>query len=211
MKHDKIIDTVSKYYGQKVRSFGPTPAGVDWNSMESQTLRFNELSKLFADEKNSFSLLDYGCGYGALLEYLNNRKIKVNYTGYDISREMIECAVAKMKSNEETVWTSDREELSRYDYVVASGVFNVKAETSIEEWEEYIYDSLDHINSLSVKGFVFNILSDYSEGQKRKGNLYYANAENLFRYCKQSFSREVALLHDYPLYEFTLIVRKKIQ
>ena len=30
----------------------------------------------------------------------------------------------------------------------------------------------------------------------------------MFDVCKQPFSPRVALLHDYPLYEFTIIVRK---
>jgi len=30
----------------------------------------------------------------------------------------------------------------------------------------------------------------------------------LFDYCKRTYSRDVALLHDYGLYEFTILVRK---
>ncbi|MBM3138043.1 MAG: class I SAM-dependent methyltransferase, partial [Chloroflexi bacterium] len=30
----------------------------------------------------------------------------------------------------------------------------------------------------------------------------------LFDYCKVNFSKNVALLHDYKLYDFTIIVRK---
>ena len=38
--------------------------------------------------------------------------------------------------------------------------------------------------------------------------LYYADPCALFDYCKRNFSRNVALLHDYKIYDFTLIVRK---
>ena len=31
-----------------------------------------------------------------------------------------------------------------------------------------------------------------------------------FDFCKRNFSRNVALLHDYGLYDFTIIVRKNI-
>jgi 2-polyprenyl-3-methyl-5-hydroxy-6-metoxy-1,4-benzoquinol methylase len=40
-----------------------------------------------ADEP--FSILDFGCGYGALIEYLKSKYISFSYTGYDISEEMI--------------------------------------------------------------------------------------------------------------------------
>jgi len=40
-------------------------------------------------------------------------------------------------------------------------------------------------------------------------DLYYADPCFIFDYCKRNFSRNVALLHDYELYEFTIIVRKQ--
>ena len=40
--------------------------------------------------------------------------------------------------------------------------------------------------------------------------LYYADPLFLFDYCKKKYSKSVALLHDYGLYEFTILVRKDI-
>ena len=37
--------------------------------------------------------------------------------------------------------------------------------------------------------------------------LYYADPRDLFDHCKRHVSRFVSVLHDTPLYEFTLIVR----
>ena len=41
-----------------------------------------------------------------------------------------------------------------------------------------------------------------------RDSLYYADPMYLFDYCKRHFAKDVALLHDYSLYDFTLIVRK---
>jgi hypothetical protein len=41
-----------------------------------------------------------------------------------------------------------------------------------------------------------------------KDYLYYADPMKLFDHCKKKYSKKVAILHDYPLYEFTLLVRK---
>jgi len=41
-----------------------------------------------------------------------------------------------------------------------------------------------------------------------RDDLYYADPCLLFTYCKTRYSRNVALLHDYGLHEFTLFVRK---
>jgi hypothetical protein len=43
-----------------------------------------------------------------------------------------------------------------------------------------------------------------------RDNLYYADPFLLFDYCKKTYSRNVALLRDYGLYEFTLLIRKSL-
>jgi hypothetical protein len=51
------------------------------------------------------------------------------------------------------------------------------------------------------------VLSLYSDPERRRPDLFYADPLFLFDYCKTRFSKAVALLHDYPLYEFTVLVR----
>jgi hypothetical protein len=41
-----------------------------------------------------------------------------------------------------------------------------------------------------------------------RDDLYYADPCELFDHCKRQHSRNVALLHDYTLYEFTILVRR---
>lgn len=95
-----------------------------------------------------------------------------------------------------------------YDYLVASGIFNVKLNSTEEMWEDYIKNSLIQFNALSTKGFAFNMLTSYSDEDKKRSDLYYANPLELFDFCKKNFSKYVSLHHDYKLYEFTIIVRK---
>jgi cyclopropane fatty-acyl-phospholipid synthase-like methyltransferase len=203
-----IYKKVSEYYTQKILTFGTTSQGVDWNGRESQFLRFEQLCKLLppiADEP--FSILDFGCGYGALIEYLKSKYISFSYTGYDISEEMINQA-KKVFTDSHFNFTSSEKSLSNYDYVIASGIFNVKLDTDILEWEKYIFETLEKLNELSSKGFSFNILTSYSDKEFMKDYLYYADPCFFFDYCKKNFSKNIALLHDYNLYEFTIIVRK---
>ncbi|HTH57356.1 MAG TPA: class I SAM-dependent methyltransferase [Cyclobacteriaceae bacterium] len=207
MKTESIIESVGKYYSEKIKKFGPVPEGVDWNGAASQNLRFGQLVKLLDPNEQNASMLDFGCGYGALLDYLLARDLIVNYTGYDISRAMIEQAVNTHRSTPAS-WISNQSELSCYDYVVASGVFNVKGSVLPEEWEQYLFKMLSYINSLALKGFAFNLLTDYADASRMRKDLFYESPSKLFDYCKTTFSKSVALLHDYPLYEFTILVRK---
>jgi hypothetical protein len=52
------------------------------------------------------------------------------------------------------------------------------------------------------------MLSTYSDPEKRRDDLFYADPCEMFDLCKRRFATRVALLHDYPLFEFTVIVRK---
>ncbi len=59
-----------------------------------------------------------------------------------------------------------------------------------------------------LHGFAFNALTSYSDIEFRRDDLYYADPLFWFDYCKTNISKYVALLHDYPEYDFTIIVRK---
>jgi SAM-dependent methyltransferase len=201
------LKKIKTYYSQKLRQHGPVAAGADWNSEASQQLRFQQLLKVLPSEPDAaFSLLDYGCGYGALYAFLKQSGRKsIDYQGFDISAEMLKAARGAFP---EARWTEKKEELQPADYVLASGIFNVRLECPDKEWEDHIRNTLQDMHGLSRRGFAFNILTSYSDPPFRKDYLYYAQPEYWFGYCKQHFSRQVALLHDYELYEFTVLVRK---
>jgi SAM-dependent methyltransferase len=207
MSYDRILSQVRQYYDEKIQAHGPTAKGVDWNSAESQQLRFRQLLKVVADG-TPFTINDFGCGYGALAQYLEDVGAAVEYCGFDISAEMIGKAQAAQRSASCATFVSRETDLHEADYTVASGIFNVKLDTPVLEWENYILKTLTTINSLSKRGFAFNVLTKYSDQEFMRSNLYYADPLFYFDYCKTNFSRFVTLLHDYPLYEFTMIVRK---
>lgn len=203
---NKILNQVSEYYASKIKQFGAIPQGVDWNSTESQELRFEVLSNLIL-EKENFSILDFGCGFGSMFDYFNSKYNSFKYIGFDVAEEMITAALNKFPEQENTEWTTNMP-TEKTDYVIASGIFNVKLENTDEVWLAYILETLKKIDEISVKGFSFNVLTKYSDKEFMKGYLYYADSSLLFDFCKKNFSKNVALLHDYNLYEFSIIVRK---
>jgi SAM-dependent methyltransferase len=201
---NSILSKVEAYYSEKVKNHGTTSKGVDWNGEESQFLRFSVLSDVIREEE--FSILDLGCGYGAFIKYLeNNFPNKFDFIGFDISDEMIKAAKGLYPNYS---FTANELNLKPVDYVVASGILNVKDNISNEDWKIYIFEQIDKMDKLSLKGFSFNALTIYSDKEYMKDHLYYADPTEIFDYCKRKFSRNVALIHDYELYEFSIIVRK---
>ena len=201
-----LLDAVRGYYTGRLAEHGPTPRGVDWNGVESQEVRFRQLLRI-CDGPGPWVLGDYGCGYGALLGAARDNGFNEEYRGYDLAPAMI--AVAKDRyGNDPAARFDDREAvLAGCDAVVASGVFNVKLNTPVDEWERYVDETIDRLAALGRRGFAFNALTSYSDPERMRPDLYYADPCRLFDYCKRRYSRHVALLHDYGLYEFTILVR----
>ncbi len=206
MRFVDIERSVREYYTGRLEAHGATPAGVDWPSAQSQRLRFDVLLGL-CDRRSRFSVNDYGCGYGALLDYLRAGGYRVEYCGFDLAPRMIECARRRHARHGHCRFVVEEGQLRPADYTVASGVFNVKLRASDEEWKEYVLHSLEVMRSASVKGFAFNMLSAYADRERMREDLYYGDPLFFFDYCRRRFSRRIALRHDYPLYEFTILVR----
>jgi len=202
-----MLEAVRNYYDEKVSEFGPTPGGVDWNGTESQSVRFDVLSQLVrGSNEQPISVDDYGCGYGAYLDYLRTHGMtNIDYIGLDVAPKMIEEARKRHPSRGFLVGDSSPRIA---DYAVASGIFNVALDTNREEWLSHILATLDKMDAATTAGFAFNCLTSYSHADKKRPYLYYGDPCFYFNHCKSSYSDHVALLHDYGLYEFTILVRK---
>lgn len=202
----EVLRPVADFFSDALCKYGISPKAVDWPDLDQQIKRFAELSKLF-DASGSFSVLDYGCGYGALLSYLQNTTFPAAYWGYDISAEMLKAA-REIHPALQDRFLSELPAGAVYDYVVASGIFNLKLETPVQAWEEMVHETIDKFNALSTRGFAFNMLTSYREPHRKRSRLYYGDPLHFFDLCFRKYSPNVALAHDYNLWDFTIIVRK---
>ena len=204
---NNIHENINNYYTDKINKYGATPKGVDWNGEDSQTIRFEQLSKII--KKDNFSIADIGCGYGKYSEYLADNYTGYSYHGYDLSKEMVDNAKNIYKSDNVRFLHIDKlDKIPDIDYSIASGIFSVKMQHNKSEWLSYILETLEMINEKSIKGFSFNMLTKYSDKEYMRNDLYYADPLFFFDYCKRNFSQNISLNHDYDLYEFTILVRK---
>lgn len=207
MSTSAVLESVRAYYSRRLAAHGATPAGVDWKSADSQALRFTQLLKL-CDAAEPFSLLDYGCGYGALIDHLAAQGRQFSYCGFDIAAAMIAEAQSRHGHRANCRFACDESQLAPAEYVVASGVLNVRLDVEAEPWHRHALEVVDRIAALGTRGFAFNVLTSYSDSDRMRNDLYYADPCFWFDHCKRRYSRNVALLHDYDLYEFTMLVRK---
>lgn len=200
---DALESKVVDYYQSKLREFGPTPAGVDWNSAASQRQRFVELSRLIEPDHD---VLDVGCGYGGLLDHLESVGWDGTYTGFDLSADMIAEATRLHPGRGRFVATMPAQ--GSADVVVASGLFNVKLDIDDAEWQEHVDRTLLAMFERCRVGMAFNVLTSYSDHERMRPSLHYGSPSRYFDFVAANCSRRVSLLHDYGLFEFTILVRR---
>jgi cyclopropane fatty-acyl-phospholipid synthase-like methyltransferase len=202
-----LLDSVAEYYSGRLREHGTTPRGADWNSEEGQRLRFRELLRL-VPPGGGFSIADIGCGYGSLVDALAPLA-GVQYVGTDVSAEMVaaaqtRCAAMRWATFEQGVAPSQPA-----DYAVASGILNVRLHHAADAWEAYVHQTLDVLFEAGRLGFAFNALTAYADPERQRADLHYADPLALFDRCKRRYHPHVTLLHDYGLWEFTILVRSR--
>jgi cyclopropane fatty-acyl-phospholipid synthase-like methyltransferase len=203
MPSELIRPRVAEYYSGRFAEHGATPRGVDWNSAESQGLRFDQIMRL-VDAERSPSINDYGCGYGALAEHLAELGIEARLHGLDLSEAMVAAARERFPAHR---WTMEASDLETADYTICSGIFNVKLDIGAEEWVEYVWETLDQMHSISSTGMIFNMLTSHADPERMRDDLFYADPSTWLDACMRRYGQGAALLHDYPLYEFTLLVK----
>jgi SAM-dependent methyltransferase len=201
------LENIKNYFTEKLAAHGATHKGVDYNSVESQEARFYQLTSVI-DASAQYSLLDFGSGYGAMYDYLRRLGHRLHYVGYDIAEPMIVKGRELHPNDPDCRFTRKIDEVSQVDYAVVSGTFNMKLEAGYDSWTQIVIDALQQMNSRATKGIAFNMLTKYSDADRMRPDLYYGDPCFFFDHCKRNFSRNIALLHDYNLYDFTIIVRK---
>ncbi len=197
-----ILKEQADYYAARLAEHGPTPRGVDWNGAESQALRHRQFLRLLDDPTGS--VLDLGCGHGDFFAYLRAHGHEGAFTGWDLAPAMIAAARA---AHPAASWHVGAEPDGACDYAVASGVLNVKGARPDAEWAAHVDAVLGVLARSGRRGFGFNMLSLWSDAGKRRPDLFYADPPAVLAQCRARFGRHVALLADYGLWEFTVLVR----
>src|ERR1700682_3367475 len=199
---------LTSFYAARIAEYGPTPLGVDWNSLEAQDARFVEMLPLFQGRRDLGVVIDYGSSYGALFDFLRERGFTLEYWGYDFCEEVVDVGRKRLAYDASVHFTSDYDLLPRADYCLASGLFNAPLATPPDDWLAFVLESLEEMWRVSGRGMAFNALTSYSDPERQRPDLYYPDPCQLFDYCKRNLSRHVSLLHDYELFDFTMIVRR---
>src|SRR5579862_9859106 len=136
MSSQRLREEQARFFAQTFAEHGATGRGVDWKDDAAQTLRFEQLLRPL-DTRAEFTINDYGCGWGALIPFLDSRRLHYRYCGYDIAEPLLAYARSRYQSDGRCSFVTDDSELPVADYTVASGIFNRPFSLSHDEWTQH--------------------------------------------------------------------------
>lgn len=203
------LDAVSAYYSGTLQRFGATPLGVDWPNRLNQELRLVQLLKV-CDLSAPRSLNDVGCGYGALRTLLSrrHRRAQIDLVGTDVSPAMVAAARRRWRHRADCAFEVAEGAVRLADYSLASGIFNVKLDCPLPEWEALVARTLDNLQRHSRLGYAVNFIAPPAPGQASPPELYRPAAERWLDHIADTQpGAGVTVLRGYGLPEYTLLVR----
>jgi len=200
--------TIARYYSGKIALHGATPRGVDWTCAESQALRFERL--LDVVDRPTFSINDVGCGYGALLGHLDDRRgdADVDYLGIDLSRAMVERASELWGKRPGATFAEAPCSLRVADYSVASGIFNVNLDQPLDAWEDFVERTLVRMTDASRVGVAVNFMR-LRRGSPAYPSPLYRTSPRRWRAFLTTLGWRTRLSEGYGLGEFTLLATRR--
>ena len=209
MVNPNTIFSIVEHYEGCLKEYGATEQGVGWPRQNDIMPRFKALTKPI-DLAQKVSILDLGCGYGALIEYFKEQNCwgEIDYTGIDASAKMIEQAQLLHPG----VVFECRHILdmplpaTSFDYVLMNGLFTYKGNNSFSDMQAFAFDTISAAFKICRRAIVFNCMNKHVDWER--DDLFHMPFDVLADFLTTYCSRNYAFSAHYGLYEYMTYVYK---
>jgi SAM-dependent methyltransferase len=207
-----------EYYEGLLDQHGESYLALDWNSTESQRLRYKIFKEILVYGKKSsgISVLDVGCGFGDFYGLLKAEGLvhrnRISYTGYEIAPRILE--VARRKYPDARFELKDILEdryVPKFDYVFCSGALNIRT-SERNEHLDLVKEMLFRMYDLCSCGVAVNFLSEgalpiSNSEDADSGRYFFFSPDQIINFVRFVCSRFI-LRHDYHAGDFTVYLFK---
>lgn len=193
----------------RARQFGLDLKTLAYGSKRTQNRKFTILTSSLPKER--VTLLDVGCGFGDLKQFLADRGHHVDYYGVDISPGVVDLAIQGHPDRRiicadilhDTVF-----EGMSFDYVVSTGIncFNHGRNYDLER--EMLRVMFDLCNREAIIGLQ-SAVSAWRQGEDESGKSWYTDPGDYLNHALRTLTPWANLVHDYMMHDFTLFLMKE--
>jgi SAM-dependent methyltransferase len=202
------LEPIKEHYRRQISEHDDPARACSWRNEDVARRNFAAVSQVFAHESEPFSVYEIGCGFATLRDFLAEHFPLAAYSGSDLLAEMIERAKARdPAANVEQRDILTNPPAKRFDYVVISGLFNLRMHNEDAAWFEFVKKMLKSAYALAEKGLASNFLTSYVDFKRELG--YYQDPSAVFDFAQRELSRFSEIRHSYYPWEFTLFVYGK--
>ena len=149
------------------------------------------------------SILDVGCGVGGLYDYLNEQGVDCDYSGFDISEDMIRYAKNKHQEVSDRFILHDilhQTTEKKFDYVISNGPMNIKLANGVND--SMVCALVEQMLALSRIGIALSMTSALTE-KPNSGTYYFDPITILAKvliFCKNTRLDHTYLPHDFTIF-----------
>ena len=200
--HDIDKKKILSRYAQRIETLGHGAAALG-EPKRRQAFFFEILSQVNGFELSD-SVIDVGCGYGDLFDFLKSKGWRGQYLGIDINPQLIDEGQRLYPQAELKVLDIQTAELDRtFDWCFCCQALT--SETEAVPFIEHLESMLQMMWKICRKGLVFNLLSplaDFTHPVHARPNL--ASVMSVLTKITNRFS----IRHDYMPFEFAVYLHK---
>jgi SAM-dependent methyltransferase len=199
--------TLVDHYTACFKAHGATPKGVDWPKEEDAAIRHGVM--LGVRESDPCSVLDLGCGYGALKDYIDQHRLIIDYRGIDLSEPLLAEAKRRHPDTEFELRDILRDPLPEesVDYVVMNGVLTERRELSFDAMEDFARKLIWQAFQACRAGIAFNVMSKHVDYER--DDLFHWPFDRAAEFLRAELSPHYSFRADYGLYEYTAYVYRR--
>jgi len=200
--NEKIGAKMQEVYHEQYKTHGYSPKTLGCPKGR-QHIRFKALSRFV---QKGARVLDFGCGFGDLLGYLNNQKIKVDYHGCDVVDDFLDLAQKKNPDGKYFKVGIGEDLNEQFDCILSSGVFNFLYIDDKARHQEEVFSTLERMFKACNGVLSIDFQSPFVDFIAP--DAYHQSINELIGFVVENFGRRFQIDHSYMPYEYCIHIFK---
>jgi len=205
----KFEKDIAQVFGNRFLQHGPVPEASMWYSEKRQFIRFEimfEQIKLLT-QKNTISISDIGCGYGAFLNFLSEKNLNEEwfYNGYDVSDEVIK--FCRQEYLNRASFHRSSVPTRKTDFIIMSGTYNFFPLNDYNSWKQYLFRSLKMLWAKTDCAMIFNLQTSDRENVTDDG-IVYTSQVVIENFCNSTFGNVRVIFNPNIPNDATFVIKK---